>query len=126
MLKAVERIKSLDIETFAPAMVHPSENRKQIISLTEKYAAGFYTDLECAGKKTYSHCVCSAYGYTKELLEIIGAAIMESAGFTMDIVDIENLTPTEMESYIISSDALLLGSPTINQNTLGRYTPCFQ
>jgi len=120
MLKAVERIKSLDIEYICPG--HGpilQENRKQIISLTEKYAADFIQISNVQAKRHILIAYVSAYGYTKRAAEIIGAAIMESAGFTMDIVDIENLTPTEMESYMISSDALLLGSPTINQNTLG-------
>jgi flavorubredoxin len=120
MLKAVERIKSLDIEYICPG--HGpilQENRKQIISLTEKYAAEYIQISNVQAKRHILIAYVSAYGYTKKAAEIIGAAIMESAGFTMDIVDIENLTPSEMESYMISSDALLVGSPTINQNTLG-------
>jgi len=120
MLKAVERIKSLDIEYICPG--HGpilQENRKQIISLTEMYAAEYIQISNVQAKRHILIAYVSAYGYTKKAAEIIGAAIMESAGFTMDIVDIENLTPSEMESYMISSDALLVGSPTINQNTLG-------
>jgi len=120
MLKAVERIRSLDIEYICPG--HGPilrDNRKQIISLTEKYAAEYIQISNVQAKRHILIAYVSAYGYTKKAAEIIGAAIMESAGFTMDIVDIENLTPSEMESYMISSDALLVGSPTINQNTLG-------
>jgi flavorubredoxin len=120
MLKAVERIKSLDIEYICPG--HGPilrDSRKQIISLTEKYAAEYIQTSNVQAKRHILIAYVSAYGYTKKAAEIIGAAIMESAGFTMDIVDIENLTPSELELYMISSDALLVGSPTINQNTLG-------
>jgi NADH oxidase (H2O-forming) len=120
MLKAVERIKSLDIEYICPG--HGPilrDNRKQIINLTEKYAAEYLEISNVKAKRHIFIAYVSAYGYTKKAAEIIGAAIMESAGFTMDIVDIENLTPAELELYMISSDALLVGSPTINQNTLG-------
>jgi flavorubredoxin len=120
MLKAVERIKSLDIEYICPG--HGPilrDSRKQIISLTEKYAAEYLQTSNVQAKRHILIAYVSAYGYTKKAAEIIGAAIMESAGFTMDIVDIENLTPSELELYMISSDALLVGSPTINQNTLG-------
>jgi flavorubredoxin len=120
MLKAVERIKSLDIEYICPG--HGPilrSSRKQIISLTEKYAAEYIQTSNVQAKRHILIAYVSAYGYTKKAAEIIGAAIMKSPGFTMDIIDIENLTPSEMESYMISSDALLVGSPTINQNTLG-------
>jgi len=119
MLKAIDRIKSLDIEYICPGhgpILH--ENRKQIISFTEKYAADFIQISNVLAKRHILIAYVSAYGYTKKAAEIIGAAIMESAGFTVDIVDIENMTPSDMESYMISSDALLVGSPTINQNTL--------
>ena len=120
MLKAIERIKSLDIEYICPG--HGPilrENRKQIINLTEKYAAEYIKISNVQAKRHIFIAYVSAYGCTKKAAEIIGAAIMESAGLTMDIVDIENLTPSELEFYMISSDALLVGSPTINQNTLG-------
>ncbi|MGD0340643.1 MAG: FprA family A-type flavoprotein [Bacteroidales bacterium] len=120
MLKAIERIKSLDIEYICPG--HGpilSENRKHIISLTEKYANDYIRISNVQAKRHVLIAYVSAYGYTKKAAEIIGAAIMESGSFTTDIVDIEHLTPAEMESYMILSDALLVGSPTINQNTLG-------
>jgi flavorubredoxin len=34
------------------------------------------------------------------------------------IADIEHIDPGDLESMIIASDAILVGSPTINQNTL--------
>jgi NADH oxidase (H2O-forming) len=120
MLKAVERIKALDIEYICPG--HGPilrNNRNQIIDLTEKYAAEYLKISNVQANRHIFIAYVSAYGYTKKAAEIIGAAIMESEGFTMDIVDIENLTPAELELYMISSDALLVGSPTINQNTLG-------
>jgi flavorubredoxin len=120
MLKAIDRIKSLDTEYICPGhgpILH--DNRKQIVSLTEKYSTD-YIQMSAVQAKRHILIACvSAYGYTKKAAEIIAAAIMESSGFTIDIVDIEHLTPAEMESYMIASDALLVGSPTINQNTLG-------
>jgi flavorubredoxin len=120
MLKAIDRIKSLDTEYICPGhgpILH--DNRKQIVSLTEKYSTD-YIQMSAVQAKRHILIACvSAYGYTKKAAEIIAAAIMESSGFTIDIIDIEHLTPAEMESYMIASDALLVGSPTINQNTLG-------
>jgi flavorubredoxin len=120
MLKAIDRIKTLDTEYICPG--HGPilrDYRKQIVSLTEKYATDYIQLANVKAKRHVLIAYVSAYGYTKKAAEIIGAAIMESNGFTIDIVDIEHITPVEMESYIISSDALLVGSPTINQNTQG-------
>jgi len=120
MLKAIDRIKSLDAEYICPG--HGPilrDNRKQVVNLTEKYATDYIRISTVQAKRHILIACVSAYGYTKKAAEIIGAAIMESNGFTIDIIDIENLTPAEMESYLIASDALLVGSPTINQNTLG-------
>ena len=36
----------------------------------------------------------------------------------MDITDIENISLEELEDKLIMADGLLIGSPTINQNTL--------
>jgi Uncharacterized flavoproteins len=120
MLKAADRIKTLDEDYICPG--HGPilrDNRKQIVSLTEKYATDYIQVANVKAKRHVLIAYVSAYGYTKKAAEIIGAAIMESNGFTIDIVDIEHITPAEMESYIIASDALLVGSPTINQNTQG-------
>ena len=60
----------------------------------------------------------SAYGYTKEAAEHIASGILETEGLTVDITDIENISPYELEAKIITADSILVGSPTINQNTL--------
>jgi flavorubredoxin len=60
----------------------------------------------------------SAYGYTKEAAHIIAEGIQETEGITVDITDIENIALEELESKLIKSDGLIIGSPTINQNTL--------
>lgn len=120
MLKAIERIRPLETEFICPGhgpILH--DNRKQIVSMTEKYATEYINLTTVKAKRHILIAYVSAYGYTKKAAGIIGAAIKESGDFTMDIIDIEHLTPAQMESYMIASDALLVGSPTINQNTLG-------
>jgi flavorubredoxin len=42
----------------------------------------------------------------------------ETGDFSIDIADIETMPAEELESKLVSSDAILIGSPTINQNTL--------
>jgi NADH oxidase (H2O-forming) len=119
MLKAIDRVKTLDPEFICPGhgpILH--SGRKQIVSLTEKYATDYITTSTVTAKRHLLIAYVSAYGYTRKAAEILGEAIRESGNFTMDIVDIEHLTPAEMESLVISSDAILVGTPTINQNTL--------
>ena len=60
----------------------------------------------------------SAYGYTKEAAHLIAEGILETEGIAVDIADIENISMEELESKLINADGLLVGSPTINQNTL--------
>jgi len=60
----------------------------------------------------------SAYGYTKQMAGLIAKGISEIVNYKTNIVDIESITPTELEELIIKSNSILIGSPTINQNTL--------
>ena len=60
----------------------------------------------------------SAYGYTKQAAEFIAEGIRETGNFDVELTDIENISEAELESKLISADAILAGSPTINQNTL--------
>jgi NADH oxidase (H2O-forming) len=119
MVKAIERIKTLDIRFICPG--HGpilGDNRKMIVDLTEKYANDY---LQVTGIKARRHILISyisAYGYTKMAAELIASGIREAADFGIEIVDIENISLEELESKIISNDAFLIGSPTINQNTL--------
>jgi len=60
----------------------------------------------------------SAYGYTREMAAKISEGLKASSDFHIDLVDIENMMLGDLEEKMVSADALLLGSPTINQNTL--------
>jgi flavorubredoxin len=63
-------------------------------------------------------CYVSAYGYTKEAAEIIASGVREYENIEVDIVDLETTAPEVLESKIIKSEGIIVGSPTINQNTL--------
>lgn len=60
----------------------------------------------------------SAYGYTGDMAESIAAGIKESGDIEVTVVDIENIPLGELEELIVRSGGLLIGSPTINRNTL--------
>jgi flavorubredoxin len=119
MKKAVERIRPLDIEYICPGHgpVHHT-NLKTAIDLIEAYSDD-YIKLTTAREKYNILIACvSAYGYTLQAAEIIASGIRENKEIEVEIADIENISTLDLESKLISSDGILVGSPTINQNTL--------
>jgi len=119
MIKAIERIRPLDINYICPGHGPVlAENRNTIVNLTEKYAREYLETTTVEAGRHILITYVSAYGYTKEAAGYIAAGIRETGNFTIDIVDIENIDLNLLATKIASNDAILIGSPTINQNTL--------
>jgi flavorubredoxin len=119
MVKAIERIRPLDISLICPG--HGpllNANRMKIVGLAEKWANDYLQVVTGSARRHVLIAYVSAYGYTGMAAEQIASGIREVTDLTVDIVDIENKSLDEIESLIISNDAILVGSPTINQNTL--------
>jgi flavorubredoxin len=119
MLKAIEKIKPLELDFICPGHgpIH-SKNLRKAIELSEKYADQYMKIMADKSKMNILVAYVSAYGYTKDAAHIIAEGILETEGVSVDITDIENISLEELESKIIMADGLLIGSPTINQNTL--------
>jgi flavorubredoxin len=119
MLSATGRIKSLDFDYICPGHgpVH-HEHLRRAIALSEQYARDYMELTLERQHKNILIAYVSAYGYTKEAATYIASGITETEGITVDLADIENILPDELEAKIITADGLLVGSPTINQNTL--------
>src|SRR5664279_159273 len=119
MLKAIEKIKPLQIEFICPGHgpIH-KENLRKAIELSERYSDDYMQVIYEKGRMNILIAYVSAYGYTKEAAFHIAEGILETEGITVDITDIENIGLDELENKIIMADGLLVGSPTINQNTL--------
>jgi flavorubredoxin len=118
-LKAIEKIKPLDIEFICPGHgpVH-KEKWKEIVSLSQKYAEEYLNITSAGEKKNVLITYVSAYGFTRKMAEQIAVGIGESAEMKVKLLDIETISLGDLESEVVLSDALLVGSPTINQNTL--------
>ncbi len=119
MVKAIEKIRPLEIEAICPGHgpVH-RENLREIIELTENYSNEY---LKLTGDKPVKKVLIayvSAYGYTRDAAELIASGITATSNLEVDISDIENISIEELEAKLVTSDAILVGSPTINQNTL--------
>ena len=118
-IKAIEKIRPLEIKFICPGHgpVH-SENLKKIVDLTEAYAEKYLELTEVKDVKNVLITYISAYGYTKVMAEKIAEGIQDNKKMKVTIKDIENITAGDLESEIVIADAILVGSPTINQNTL--------
>jgi flavorubredoxin len=119
MLKAIEKVKLLDIDFICPGHgpIH-KENISKALDLSENYANNYMEIVSETNKMNILIAYVSAYGYTKEAAHIIAEGILESEGLSVDITDIENISLEELEAKLIMADGILVGSPTINQNTL--------
>ncbi len=119
MIRAIEKIRDLDISLICPGHgpVH-SENLWDMVKLSGNYAEEYLKLVEPGGTKRILVAYISAYGYTKQAAGLIASGLSEAGDFNIDLADIETMPPGELESKLVSSDAILIGSPTINQNTL--------
>lgn len=116
MLKAIEKINLLDIHTICtghgPIL---SNNWRKYVDLTKKMSEEYLLQPE---ENRILVAYVSAYGYTKELAQKIVEGIASVSGIVVDLCDIEKMDAGTLASKIESSNAFLLGSPTINQNML--------
>ena len=118
MVKAIEKIKPLDMQCICPGHGPILRTRwKEIVALTERYAEQYIADSLCEDNQVLIAYV-SAYGFTKQMAETIAEGIKEISGFRVMLADIENMLPGDLEELIVKSKSILIGSPTINQNTL--------
>ena len=119
MLNAIEKIKPLEINVLCPGHgpIH-RDNLREIISLTENYSVDYLKLTSPRPIKKVLIAYVSAYGYTKSAAEKIAQGILQSENFEVEVTDIENISSEDLELKIITADAILAGSPTINQNTL--------
>ncbi len=119
MLKAIEKIRPFEIEFICPGHgpIH-HENYKKAVELSENYSSQYLKLIAERDHRNILIAYISAYGYTKVAAEYIASGILENKGINVDITDIENIDLDELESKIITAEGILIGSPTINQNTL--------
>ncbi len=118
LLKAIEKISNLEIDVIAnghgPIL---RTNHKEIIARSEKFAKEYLALNDHAKKKVLITYV-SAYGYTGDMAQAIASGIRENDQVEVEVLDIETIDLGELDSKLVLSDALLVGSPTINQNLL--------
>jgi flavorubredoxin len=119
MLKAVEKARPLNADFICPGHgpIH-KENIGKALDLSERYASEYMSIVSERNRMNILVAYVSAYGYTKQAADFIAEGILESEDLTVDVTDIENISLEALEAKLIACDGLLVGSPTINQNTL--------
>ncbi len=118
MLKAIEKIKPLEINAICPG--HGPILRaewKKYLDLSEKYAKE-YLDKTNSLKNRVLIAYISAYGFTAEMAQNIFKGLGHAGDIEAELIDIETMSLGDMESRLVQADAIIIGSPTINQNTL--------
>jgi flavorubredoxin len=118
MLKAIAKIRPLEIKAIGTG--HGPILRsgwKQVVDITEKLASEYMESIGSEGIRILIAYV-SAYGYTREMALNIAEGLRKTCEAEIDIIDLERVRMEDLEEKIIRSNAIIIGSPTINQNTL--------
>ncbi|NSW46431.1 MAG: FprA family A-type flavoprotein [Bacteroidales bacterium] len=118
MLKAIEKIKPLEIAAICtghgPIL---RQTWKEKVELSERYAKEYLSQTEHQ-QKTLVITYISAYGYTKKMAEALAKGAQSIDQIKVILADIEKMELGEIDSLLTLADGLMIGSPTINQNTL--------
>ena len=119
MVKAIEKIRPLDVSMIAtghgPIL---RSNWKEIVDETQRLATDYLNLTEGSGRKRLLITYVSAYGYTAEMAGLIAAGASREGNVEVEVMDIETADVGEIDSKLTIADGLIVGSPTINQNTL--------
>ena len=116
MLKAIEKMKDLSIQTICPG--HGPILRttwKEKVERTAQSAAAYLEETKNHNRVLVAYI--SAYGYTKQMAVQVATGL-KKGGVEVDLVDIETMLLGDLEELVVKADGILIGSPTINQNTL--------
>ena len=117
MLKAIEKIKSLPVDMICPG--HGPILRsgwKEKIDRSFKLATNYMEETTRANRVLVAYV--SAYGYTREMASRVAEGLMHTGKVSVELVDIENILLGDLEEHVVRADGIIVGSPTINQNTL--------
>ncbi len=116
ILKAIDKIRPLDISMIAtghgPIL---RSNWKKYVDLSEEYAKKY---LSTNDHPTVFIPYVSAYKMTGNIAEKIAEGIRSAGEIEVNVVDIENAPFLLISEHLSKCSGMLVGSPTINKNTL--------
>jgi flavorubredoxin len=117
MLKAIEKIKLLPLEMICPG--HGPILRsawKERIDRSLKLASEYLKESSKSNRILIAYI--SAYGYTQEMAKQVAAGLKQANNIEVELLDIERISLGDLEEHVVKADGIIVGSPTINQNTL--------
>lgn len=116
LLKAMDKIKDLPIDMVCPG--HGPVLRstwKEKLERSASMASQYLKETQTNNRVLVAYI--SAYGYTKQMAVQVATGLKKE-GIQVDLVDIETMLLGKLEELVVKADGILIGSPTINQNTL--------
>ncbi len=122
-LKAIEKIRPLEINAICPG--HGPVLRsywKKYVDLSEDYAT---TYLNLTINNRVFIPFVSAYGNTAQIAAKIAEGIKSAGNIEVILMDIEKTPLSVIDEMITCSRGLVVGSPTINKNTLNQIYQMF-
>ncbi|HNW99313.1 MAG TPA: FprA family A-type flavoprotein [Bacteroidales bacterium] len=115
-LKAIEKIRPLEIAAICtghgPVL---RKNWKKYVDLSEKYSK---QALSLIDKPRVFIPYLSAYGNSKTIAYKIAEGVKLAGDVDVVLSDLEKENISNIDSYIAKSSGIIVGSPTINKNTL--------
>lgn len=116
VLQAIEKIRPLtNLEVICTS--HGPVLRKNIWEYVDIYENWSKVVLEAQKSRRAIIAYVTSYGYTREAAEAIAAGVRE-AGSEAEIYDISESNIAELIARVEESKALIVGSPTINQDAV--------
>ena len=116
LLKAIDRIGPLSIEMICPGHGPILRSHwKKYLEISREYALDAVKYPE--NDRVFIPYV-SAYHKTGVIAEKIAEGIQEASDIEVVVQDIETVSMGELDEQITRSSAIIVGSPTINQNIL--------
>lgn len=119
IIKAIDKIKDLDISMIAtghgPIL---RTNWKKTVEATGALAEDYLALTSVAEEKCLLITYVSAYGYTRDMANLIARGAATVKNVRVEVMDIESAEIGEIDSKLTFADGIIVGSPTINQNTL--------
>lgn len=116
MLRAIDRIRHLDIEVICPGHGPILRSHwKKYVEISENYAI---EALKVQEKFRVYIPYVSAYHKTGVIAEKIAEGIRQAGEIDVYVQDIEKVPIGELDEHLARCSAIIVGSPTINQNIL--------
>lgn len=114
VINGIEKIKGISINLIGPSH-GPLIAKEEVDEIKNTYLN--WSQITPIQSDKISILYVSAYGYTKEMAKIIGKSI-EKEGFRVKYLDALEHSENEILNEMNTSSAFLVGSPTINADSL--------